>query len=251
MSTDYMEGHKVCLNVYDLSQGMTRQLSMTFLGKVIEGICILTILVSRIGAVHSVVFDEFSVESVAQRISDCKPKVLITCNAVMRGSKLIRLKQIVDAALTESSKNGFSLVAQQFEDDKKETQNIVFMSFLKNTNYVEFERAVEAGPCLKEAIGVAAKSFRATSVILDSTHVVDLIVHMAFVQFVIRPYNGQVRPMCALDPVVRAVLCALIGKDKIRGVCGPQTSDPGLEGATKTAAVAAASVAASSASAVA
>ncbi|KAL8123702.1 hypothetical protein AgCh_011632 [Apium graveolens] len=36
--------------------------------------------------------------------------VLITCNAVMRGSKLIRLKQIVDATLTESSKNGFSLV---------------------------------------------------------------------------------------------------------------------------------------------
>ncbi|KAL8148876.1 hypothetical protein AgCh_006034 [Apium graveolens] len=89
---------------------MARQLSMTFLGKVIEGICILTILVSRIGAVHSVVFAGFSAESVAQRISDCKSKVLITCNAVMRGSKLIRLKQIVDAALTESSKNGFSLV---------------------------------------------------------------------------------------------------------------------------------------------
>lgn len=32
------EGHKVSLNVYDLSQGMARQLSMTFLGKVIEGI---------------------------------------------------------------------------------------------------------------------------------------------------------------------------------------------------------------------
>ncbi|KAB2018472.1 hypothetical protein ERO13_D08G212000v2 [Gossypium hirsutum] len=32
------EGHKVTLNVYDLSQGMARQLSMTLLGKVIEGI---------------------------------------------------------------------------------------------------------------------------------------------------------------------------------------------------------------------
>ncbi|XVF32217.1 hypothetical protein REPUB_Repub17cG0062400 [Reevesia pubescens] len=32
------EGHKVTLNVYDLSQGLARQLSMTFLGKVIEGI---------------------------------------------------------------------------------------------------------------------------------------------------------------------------------------------------------------------
>ncbi|XP_065875324.1 uncharacterized protein [Euphorbia lathyris] len=32
------EGHKVILNVYDLSQGMARQLSTSFLGKAIEGI---------------------------------------------------------------------------------------------------------------------------------------------------------------------------------------------------------------------
>lgn len=34
----WQEGHKVTLNVYDLSQGLARQLSMTLLGKVIEGI---------------------------------------------------------------------------------------------------------------------------------------------------------------------------------------------------------------------
>ncbi|KAK6780380.1 hypothetical protein RDI58_022564 [Solanum bulbocastanum] len=32
------DGHKVILNVYDLSQGLARQLSTTFLGKAIEGI---------------------------------------------------------------------------------------------------------------------------------------------------------------------------------------------------------------------
>ncbi|KAK4775061.1 hypothetical protein SAY86_009996 [Trapa natans] len=32
------EGHRVSLNIYDLSQGLARQLSMTFLGKAIEGI---------------------------------------------------------------------------------------------------------------------------------------------------------------------------------------------------------------------
>lgn len=32
------DGYKVCLNVYDLSQGLARQLSTTFLGKAIEGI---------------------------------------------------------------------------------------------------------------------------------------------------------------------------------------------------------------------
>ncbi|KAL8155357.1 hypothetical protein AgCh_000661 [Apium graveolens] len=70
--------------------------------------------------ITAVVFAGFSAESVAQRISDCKPKVLITCNIVMRGSKLIRLKQIVDAALTESSKNGFSLGMKVYSTEEKE-----------------------------------------------------------------------------------------------------------------------------------
>eukprot|EP00252_Welwitschia_mirabilis_P020919 TRINITY_DN5235_c0_g1_i1.p1 TRINITY_DN5235_c0_g1~~TRINITY_DN5235_c0_g1_i1.p1 ORF type:complete len:750 (-),score=111.61 TRINITY_DN5235_c0_g1_i1:208-2457(-) len=64
---------------------------------------------SRIGAVHSVVFGGFSAESLAQRIIDCKPKALLTCNAVRRGSKVINLKEIVDAALDEASKNEASV----------------------------------------------------------------------------------------------------------------------------------------------
>ncbi|TVU14667.1 hypothetical protein EJB05_38150, partial [Eragrostis curvula] len=61
---------------------------------------------ARIGAVHSVVFAGFSADALAQRIIDCKPKVVITCNAVKRGQKLIPLKNIVDASLAESTKNG-------------------------------------------------------------------------------------------------------------------------------------------------
>ncbi|VFQ81021.1 unnamed protein product [Cuscuta campestris] len=64
---------------------------------------------ARIGAVHSVVFAGFSAESLAQRIMDCKPKVVITCNAVMRGSKVIHLKDIVDAALFESKQSGATI----------------------------------------------------------------------------------------------------------------------------------------------
>ncbi|CAN1244036.1 Acetyl-coenzyme A synthetase, chloroplastic/glyoxysomal, partial [Linum perenne] len=58
-----------------------------------------------------VVFAGFSSDSIAQRIMDCKPKAVITCNAVKRGSKVIQLKDIVDAALTDSGKNGFSVGA--------------------------------------------------------------------------------------------------------------------------------------------
>ncbi|CAK9317868.1 unnamed protein product [Citrullus colocynthis] len=64
---------------------------------------------ARIGAVHSVVFAGFSSESLAQRIIDCKPKIVITCNAVKRGSKVIYLKDIVDAALIESAQNAVSV----------------------------------------------------------------------------------------------------------------------------------------------
>ncbi|XP_052488426.1 acetyl-coenzyme A synthetase, chloroplastic/glyoxysomal isoform X1 [Gossypium raimondii] len=64
---------------------------------------------SRIGAVHSVVFAGFSSESLAQRIVDCKPKVVITCNAVKRGPKTVFLKDIVDAALIDSANKGISV----------------------------------------------------------------------------------------------------------------------------------------------
>lgn len=50
-------------------------------------------------------FAGFSAESLAQRIVDCKPKLVITCNAVRRGPKTINLKDIVDNALIESTKN--------------------------------------------------------------------------------------------------------------------------------------------------
>ncbi|KAK4392815.1 Acetyl-coenzyme A synthetase, chloroplastic/glyoxysomal [Sesamum angolense] len=80
---------------------------------------------ARIGAVHSVVFAGFSSESLSQRITDCKPKVLITCNAVRRGPKIIHLKDIVDTALAESAQSGAVVdVCLTYENDtalKKES----------------------------------------------------------------------------------------------------------------------------------
>ncbi|KAK0577920.1 hypothetical protein LWI29_002347 [Acer saccharum] len=48
-------------------------------------------------------------ETLAQRILDCKPKSVITCNAVKRGPKVLNLKEIVDVGLTECAKNGISV----------------------------------------------------------------------------------------------------------------------------------------------
>jgi propionyl-CoA synthetase len=54
---------------------------------------------ARIGAIHSVVFGGFAAASLATRIDDAKPSVLITADAGMRSGKVIAYKPLVDEAL--------------------------------------------------------------------------------------------------------------------------------------------------------
>jgi propionyl-CoA synthetase len=53
----------------------------------------------RIGAIHSVVFGGFAANSLATRIDDAQPKVMITSDAGMRGGKAVPYKHLVDEAL--------------------------------------------------------------------------------------------------------------------------------------------------------
>ena len=57
---------------------------------------------ARIGAIHSVVFAGFSPDSLAQRISDCQSKIVITADEGLRGGKKVPLKSNVDAAIAKS-----------------------------------------------------------------------------------------------------------------------------------------------------
>src|SRR6476646_5264297 len=57
---------------------------------------------ARIGAIHSVVFAGFSPDSLAQRINDCKSKVVITADEGLRGGRKVPLKANVDAALAKT-----------------------------------------------------------------------------------------------------------------------------------------------------
>ncbi|XP_018917806.2 acetyl-coenzyme A synthetase isoform X1 [Bemisia tabaci] len=61
---------------------------------------------ARIGAIHSIVFAGFSKDSLAERMHDCQAKVLITADFVYRGEKLLKLKDICDAALEGCKKMG-------------------------------------------------------------------------------------------------------------------------------------------------
>jgi propionyl-CoA synthetase len=54
---------------------------------------------ARIGAIHSVVFGGFAAASLATRVDDARPKVMITSDAGMRGGKPVPYKHLVDEAI--------------------------------------------------------------------------------------------------------------------------------------------------------
>lgn len=53
----------------------------------------------RLGAIHSVVFGGFAAHSLASRIDDARPAVVITADAGIRGGKVIPYKPLVDEAI--------------------------------------------------------------------------------------------------------------------------------------------------------
>ncbi len=54
---------------------------------------------TRLGAIHSVVFGGFAAASLATRIDDARPRLLVTADAGMRAHKAIPYKPLVDEAL--------------------------------------------------------------------------------------------------------------------------------------------------------
>lgn len=72
---------------------------------------------ARLGAIHSVVFAGFSANSVADRINDSACKMIITADAMNRGTKEIAVKAIVDEALTQCSSVEHVLVVDHLGRD--------------------------------------------------------------------------------------------------------------------------------------
>ncbi len=57
---------------------------------------------ARIGAIHSVVFGGFAAASLAARIDDAKPALMVTADAGSRMGKVVRYKPLVDEAISLS-----------------------------------------------------------------------------------------------------------------------------------------------------
>ncbi|MCX2745268.1 acetate--CoA ligase [Mangrovivirga sp. M17] len=79
---------------------------------------------ARIGAVHSVVFAGFSSSSLADRIDDCKAKMVLTSDGNFRGTKKIPVKDVVDEALEKTSSVEKVIVYKRTEQEVKWNDNV-------------------------------------------------------------------------------------------------------------------------------
>ncbi|SNX28464.1 propionyl-CoA synthetase [Polynucleobacter meluiroseus] len=64
--------------------------------------CFAMLACARIGAIHTVVFGGFASHSLASRIDDAKPKMIVTAEAGSRGGKAIPYKPLLDEAISLS-----------------------------------------------------------------------------------------------------------------------------------------------------
>lgn len=64
--------------------------------------CFAMLACARIGAIHSVVFGGFAANSLATRIEDAKPKLVVSADAGSRGGKRIAYKPLLDEAINLS-----------------------------------------------------------------------------------------------------------------------------------------------------
>lgn len=71
---------------------------------------------ARIGAIHSVVFGGFAAPELANRIDDCKPKVIVTASCGLEPGKVIQYRPIVDEALG---------LCKQYENAAMEIKRII------------------------------------------------------------------------------------------------------------------------------
>jgi len=61
---------------------------------------------ARLGAIHSVVFGGFSSQSIAERVADCRAKVIVTADGGYRRGAIVPMKANVDGALDLVDGNG-------------------------------------------------------------------------------------------------------------------------------------------------
>jgi acetyl-CoA synthetase len=81
------------------SKGVKKGDVVTIYMPMIPQLPIVMLACARIGAIHSVVFAGFSIDSLQDRIQDCNSKFVFAADEGKRGGKLVPLKKTVDTAV--------------------------------------------------------------------------------------------------------------------------------------------------------
>ena len=68
---------------------------------------------ARLGAIHSVVFGGFAAAELSTRISDAKPKVIISASCGLEPGRVVKYKPLLDAAIAMASHKPDSLLVLQ------------------------------------------------------------------------------------------------------------------------------------------
>ena len=112
---------------------------------------------ARIGATHSVVFGGFAPKELANRIDDCKPKLIITCSAGIEPNKVIKYSPIIEEALSlcsvRNAKNIPRLIKQRFELD-----GTLYDGDITSTYYFDYDDLVGATNEIAECVPVASEN---------------------------------------------------------------------------------------------
>ena len=102
---------------------------------------------ARIGAIHSVVFGGFSVESLKDRILDSSCETIITANEGVRGGKKIPLKENVDEAI-KSCPNVHSVIVVHRADEVLDLKNSIDVDYF--TEKEKFDAICDCEPMSAE-----------------------------------------------------------------------------------------------------
>ena len=78
--------------------GVTKGDRVAFYMRMVPEAAVAMLACARIGAIHSIVFAGFSAESLRDRINDAECKCVITADGGWRRGKVLKLKEVVDAA---------------------------------------------------------------------------------------------------------------------------------------------------------
>ena len=86
---------------------------------------------ARIGAIHSVVFGGFAAQELANRITDSKPKIILSASCGLESNRILNYKKILDKAISLSLHRPQNQIIFQREELKVKLNNNGDLDWIK------------------------------------------------------------------------------------------------------------------------